>query len=77
MMCMCETNTPEMKEHVLGAFKEWRRASPESTDFKADFDHQWFIVDTVTGDEWAVVDSGGGHSICGFDFEQVVYGDEN
>lgn len=72
-----ETDTPEMGDLILSAFKAWWGTSPEPSHFHAEFeDGRWWIADSVSGEHWSVRDVSGPDAgrfrgtIDGFDFEQ-------
>jgi hypothetical protein len=71
-MLKTETNTAEMEDRILGAFRKRRPVC----DVQLDFEHgQWWVTALGTGTQWSVVDAEGGASVDGFDFEIVTEGD--
>lgn len=65
----------KMRPAIKRAFREWWGASPLPMEPQVDFEHGcWWVTDLVSGAQWAVVDAHGGHSVDGFDFEQVTEG---
>lgn len=68
-MLKTETNTYAMQKRVLSA----ARKILKRRILQADFEHgQWWITNVATGAQWSVVDAEGGHSVDGFDLEQVT-----
>ena len=79
-MLKTETNTSDMERRILAAFEASALAysSKRRQRYSADFEHgQWWITDWRTGAQWSVLDTSGGRSFNGFDFEQVTQGDED
>ena len=71
-MLKTETNTPEIEKRALKAFRALFRGRRS----RAVFEHgQWWII-CDDGAQFSVVDSMAGHSVDGFDFEQVTPGDD-
>jgi len=73
-MLKTETNTPQIARRVLRA----ARKSLRERKLQADFEHgQWWITSLKTGAQWSVVDSEGGPTVDGFDFELITFPDED
>lgn len=76
-MLKTEHNTPAMASRILAAFEVSDHAQYHET-LTADYEHgQHWINCTGCGASWSVVDSEGGPTIDGFDFEEIAEGDES
>src|SRR4030095_1138855 len=76
-MLKTEKNTKAMEQRILRAARKTVRFPPRKGRLVANFEHgQWWVTQPLTGAQWSVVDAEGGHSVDGFDFEQVTEGDD-
>jgi hypothetical protein len=73
-------NKPEIGQEALEAFKQhvaFDMHNGEKGDFSSHYEHgQWWIT-CLCGGSWSVVDSEGGESVDGFDFERISEGDDD
>ncbi len=75
-MLKTEHNHPDTAARILAAFEVSDHAGNHET-LTADYEHgQHWINCTGCGASWSVVDSEGGPTIDGFDFEEIAEGDE-
>ena len=73
MKLKTETNTPTMRKQVMRAFRAHFNLG-HSIGPACVFEHgQWWVTNTVTGEQWSVVDAEGPGTTNGFDFEQVSF----
>lgn len=71
-----ETNTSTMRARIMRAFRAHFNLGQQHGP-ACHFEHgQWWVVNTITGAQWSVVDAEGPGSTDGFDFEQVAEGSE-
>lgn len=69
-------NTEAMEAAVRGAARKILGFT--ASRCRTIYEHgHWWVEDAKTGAQWSVVDSSGGISVFGFDFEQVTKGDES